>query len=57
MSEAEKRDTMQVFASLPEEVRRGFAAGYACGVQQAGQQAETQADAQDETETKDNRPA
>lgn len=49
MSEAEKRDTMQVFASLPEEVRRGFAAGYACCQQMSPQKAEPQAPAQEPT--------
>lgn len=44
MSEQQKREVMQVFASLPEGVRRGFAAGYACGKQEA--QEETQAPAQ-----------
>jgi len=48
MSEQQKREVMQVFASLPEGVRRGFAAGYVCGKQE-NQEAETQAPA----ETKD----
>ena len=53
MSEKEKRETLEAFAALPEETRRGFAAGYACAMGVA----ETQAHAQEQEEQDQQPPA
>lgn len=54
MSEMEKRATLQMFAALPPEMRRGVIIGVQIGQQM--QQAETQAHAEDE-QNKETRPA
>lgn len=56
MSDMEKRETLQMFAALPEDMRRGIAIGVQIGKQM--QQAETQAHAPAaEQEANHSRPA
>jgi surface antigen len=54
MSEMEKRATLQMFAALPPDMRRGVIIGVQIGQQM--QQAETQAHAEAE-QSKETRPA
>lgn len=54
MSEMEKRATLQMFAALPPDMRRGVIIGVQIGQQM--QQAEPQAHAETDT-TKESRPA
>ena len=55
MSELEKRATLQMFAALPPDMRRGVIIGVQIG-QQMQQQAETQAHAEAD-QNKETRPA